>query len=175
MGSIVRETLPEVKIVILSGHDEFSFAKEAIKIGAMEYLLKPVTAQDLYEALQKIASQLDQERAEKENLAILRTQVEEHKAAQREQLLLKVVLGTLSSSDAILESQRLDIDLMAGYYAIILIKIELHDLSIRFDYQELQEIQVLISTVAQGYPNLLLIQKNIEEIIVLVKGILPAK
>lgn len=40
---IVHETMPEVRTVILSGHDEFEYAHEAIKLGVVEYLLKPIS------------------------------------------------------------------------------------------------------------------------------------
>ncbi|KPV50660.1 hypothetical protein SE17_25610, partial [Kouleothrix aurantiaca] len=59
---ILRETLPSTKIIILSGHDEFKYAQEAIKIGVTEYLLKPIVPHDLIAALRKVAQQLSEER-----------------------------------------------------------------------------------------------------------------
>ena len=58
---ILRETLPATKIIILSGHDEFKYAQEAIQIGVTEYLLKPIVPQDLVAALRKVARQIDEE------------------------------------------------------------------------------------------------------------------
>src|SRR5512139_1380668 len=68
LSKIVRERMPWVKIVILSGHDEFEYAQQAIKLGVTEYLLTPVTVQDLHQVLQKLSAQLNQERKEQENL-----------------------------------------------------------------------------------------------------------
>ena len=50
---MVRKELPGTKIIILSGYDEFEYAKEAIKIGISDYLLKPVTPAALIDALKK--------------------------------------------------------------------------------------------------------------------------
>jgi two-component system response regulator YesN len=57
---ILRERMPWVKIIILSGHDEFNYAQAAVKLGVTEYLLKPISALDLHNVLQKVASQLYQ-------------------------------------------------------------------------------------------------------------------
>ena len=47
----VSRSMPWVRIIILSGHDEFEYAKQAISIGVTEYLLKPVTSEILFQAL----------------------------------------------------------------------------------------------------------------------------
>src|SRR5262245_44691591 len=77
LSKIVRERMPWVKIIILSGHDEFEYAQKAIHLGVTDYLLKPVTVQKLQNALQKLAVQLEQERIEKNNLKHLQEQVAE--------------------------------------------------------------------------------------------------
>ena len=57
-----KKTMPWIKIVILSGHDEFEYAKQAIAIGVEDYLLKPVTSGRLMEILGEIAGKIDEER-----------------------------------------------------------------------------------------------------------------
>jgi len=81
---IVRERMPRTKMVILSGHDEFDYAQQAIQLGVTEYLLKPVTVRQLHEVLQRLGAQLDRERNEQEALERLRQQVEDSRAALAE-------------------------------------------------------------------------------------------
>src|SRR5512136_2310378 len=107
---IVRERMPWVKIIILSGHDEFEYARQAIKLGVTEYLLKPVTVQDLHNVLQKIAAQLEQERKDQEHLQKLRDQIEENRAALRERFLIKLVVGAVSPTEVIEKGQLLGLD-----------------------------------------------------------------
>src|SRR6476646_4374374 len=68
LSKIVRERMPWVKIIILSGHDEFEYTQQAINLGVADYLLKPVTVQKLQNILQKLIVQLNRERKEQENL-----------------------------------------------------------------------------------------------------------
>src|SRR5512136_1350040 len=84
LSQIVQDRMPATKIIILSGHDEFEYAQKAIKLGVFEYLLKPVSVQDLHNVLRKVASELDRERDEQQALRTLRDQVEENRAALRE-------------------------------------------------------------------------------------------
>lgn len=62
----VKKELPHIKILILSGFNEFDYAKQAIDLGVTEYLLKPVTARQLLDALHKAADAIREEQATKE-------------------------------------------------------------------------------------------------------------
>jgi two-component system response regulator YesN len=63
---IVRCELPDVRILILSGYDDFSYAQKAIRLGVSEYLLKPVGPSELIEALHKIAAGLEKKEPSEE-------------------------------------------------------------------------------------------------------------
>lgn len=62
LSRLVKHELPETKIILLSGYDEFQYAKEAIDIGITDYLVKPVTGAQLIGTLKKIGQKIEEER-----------------------------------------------------------------------------------------------------------------
>ena len=53
LSKLVCAELPETKIILISGHNDFEFAQEAIEIGVEQYLLKPVTKSSLLKTLEE--------------------------------------------------------------------------------------------------------------------------
>jgi two-component system, response regulator YesN len=170
---IVRERMPWIKIIILSGHDEFEYAQAAISLGVTDYLLKPVTVKKLHHVLQKLAAQLDQERREQENLKKLQEQVEENRVTLRERLLLKLVVGAVSSTEAIEKGQSLGLDLIARYYLVVILKTELGDRSEQFDYDEYQQVQRIVANLVENNPDIFLLKKDWGDLILIIKGSTP--
>ena len=68
----LKELYQSIKVIIFSGFDEFEYAKEAIKIEAEEYILKPINASELREVFERIKGNLDRELDEKRNIDKLR-------------------------------------------------------------------------------------------------------
>lgn len=58
---MVRAEMPMVKIIIISGYDEFAYAQEAIKYGVYDYILKPVGAEELYRTVQKLVETMEKD------------------------------------------------------------------------------------------------------------------
>jgi two-component system response regulator YesN len=52
---------PKLKLAIVSGFDDFSFARQALRFGVEEYLLKPVDRGELEQLLHKVRQKLDKE------------------------------------------------------------------------------------------------------------------
>jgi two-component system response regulator YesN len=170
---IIREHMPWVKIIILSGHDEFHYAQTALKMGVTEYLLKPVSAQDLYDVLHRVAGLLDQEKKERESLKRLRDQVEDNLVLLRERFLLRLVTGAESSAAAIEQSQQLGLNIIAKGYLVMLINIELAENAQPFDYREYQGVEHLIASLVGSNPDAYLVKKDLEELVLIIKGDSP--
>jgi two-component system response regulator YesN len=167
---ILRDRMPGVKVIILSGHDEFHYAQEAVKLGVTEYLLKPVGVQDLHNVLGKIAAQLDYERVEREKLQQLKNQIEDDLALRQEKFLLKLVMGGMSSLEAIQESQLLELDLIAKWYLVMVVEFELCGRAEQFNYYEHEQVEQIISRLIGNNPDVFLAKIGVEELILIIKG-----
>lgn len=170
LSKIIREHMPWVKIIILSGHNEFEYAQSAVKLGVTEYLLKPVSANDLHQVLAGLSDTLDQEKKERENLRTLQTKVDSNLVLSRENFLLKLVMGGVSSAEAIEESQHFGLDMIARYYLVVLIRVELCPDSRPFDYYEYHQVEQLVSELAGNNMDVFLTKKDPEELVLLIKG-----
>ena len=96
--------------------------------------------------------------------------MEENRASFRERLLLDLVVGAVSSAQAIEKAEPLGLDLMASAYLVVVIKIELIDPSAQFDYQAYLRARTIISRLVESDPDVLLIKKDLEEIVLIMKG-----
>lgn len=54
----VKEELPDTEIIILSGYEEFEYAKESIRIGVAQYLTKPISGDALLKELEGIKTRI---------------------------------------------------------------------------------------------------------------------
>ncbi len=120
----VAHTMPWVQMVILSGYDEFAYAKEAISLGVKDYLLKPVNAQELLQALSRIGERIREEKKRQADIKSLKEQFASSSRYMQEQLLRELFLDPLSQEDAagIMErSRKLNMSLLAGFYLAVLI------------------------------------------------------
>ncbi len=173
LSKIVHERMPWIKIIIISGHDEFEYAQKAIELGVAEYLLKPVTVKNIHQSLQKITAQLDREKKEQKDLEELRTQFNENRETLRERLLLKLVVGAILSTDAIEQGQLLGLDLVARCYLVVILKAELGDRSEQFDYDEYRQVQEIVAGRVRNNPDIFLLNRDWEEQVLVMKGESP--
>ena len=72
---VLRTQMPWIGIIILSGYDEFEYARQCLQLGVREYLLKPIDAEDLRKALDKVGTQLQEEKKQREHAESLRARM----------------------------------------------------------------------------------------------------
>ena len=122
----VKRVLPWIGVVILSGYDDFSYARQAISLGVKEYLLKPITADELGEALRRVAGQIAEERRAQS----LRREAASGNPFLREKLLASLFTeeGDRFEDEQLMRQMRaMGVNLAAGCYAVIDIAFPLKD------------------------------------------------
>ncbi len=75
----VKKNYPTVEVGIISGYDEFHYAKEAIDLNVISYLTKPITQEDVDEFLNRFKESLDKNRRLSEDLDNMRKYFDESK------------------------------------------------------------------------------------------------
>ena len=109
-----KELFPEIRIVIFSGYNDFTFAQEAIRYGVTDYILKPVDPDNFHEIIEK---------AEKN---IRDRQAEENREIRRQNFLQQYFLQNYlySGKKEILEKagEFVDLDKWNGWHCAILIE-----------------------------------------------------
>ena len=115
---ILTDRLPAARFVVFSGFDAFEYAKQAIQMNVVEYILKPINADELSAVLRRLKDQLDRERAERRNVELLRSRYTENLPVLRELFYATLLDGHIEPGTERERAARLDIDLQGEEWAV---------------------------------------------------------
>lgn len=89
--SKIAEEKPNTYCIVFSGFNEFDYVRNAIKLGVIDYLEKPISIQSIEQALQKIQLHV----LAKQEQEFLKMQLQETQKAMLEKLSLELILGSM--------------------------------------------------------------------------------
>lgn len=122
---LVKEELPNINILILSGYDEFDYAKEAIRLGVTEYLLKPISSGKLLEALNGVSESIRREKEDKDLVRKYMEEMRENTEHEKQKFFEQMIAGNLSMADALETGKKYEMNLSAGMYNLLLFRFTL--------------------------------------------------
>lgn len=122
---LVKKELPNIKILILSGYDEFDYAKEAIHLGVTEYLLKPISSGKLLEALNGVSESIRREKEDKDLVRKYMEEMRENTEHEKQKFFEQMIAGNLSMADALETGEKYEMNLSAGMYNLLLFRFTL--------------------------------------------------
>ncbi|RED54933.1 response regulator [Cohnella lupini] len=159
LSTIVRQRFPDTKIIILSGHDEFNYARTALRIGVDEYILKPASSADLISLLHSVSRKIDRERREKQK-----------QVYSYDKLLGDLCGGLIASDDAEIAAAALSLPLLSTYYAAVIWDMRCADHSSPHDEAILLEAESIIEEIAKTHGDLWRYKRSRAETVWLVRG-----
>ena len=120
LAKLAKKELPELKIVILSGYDDFNYAKQAISIGVEEYLLKPITKNALIERLSEIRSRYEHEKTQKEYYEKFQREMQVYEKNSNRDFFEALVCGSMDMMEVYKKAEKLGLDIVAEAYNILI-------------------------------------------------------
>ena len=73
LTKFVYENYPDTKVIIISGYDEFEYAKQAVRYQVLEYMLKPVTPAELIGTLTHVKKMFDEKKQSRNDMKKIRS------------------------------------------------------------------------------------------------------
>ena len=120
LSKLVLKEFPNTKIIIISGYDDFEYARQAIEIGVEQYLLKPITKANLMNVLREVKEKIEQEQEQRNYQAQFQRDSQEYEQFARRSFIEQVVAGKLSVQQIYEDAGRLGLELKAQSYCIAL-------------------------------------------------------
>lgn len=124
LSRLIKKEFPWMEIIILTGFEEFEYAKEAISLGVAKYLLKPISGDELLKEIADIAEKIEEKKKEREIREKYLMEMEENFQKERKELFQYLVTGSKSMTELLEIAERLKIDLSALWYNIVLVKLQ---------------------------------------------------
>ncbi|MDQ0920550.1 response regulator [Paenibacillus sp. V4I5] len=173
LSSIVRKKMPDVKIIILTGHGEFEYARSALRMGVEEYCLKPLSAAEIITMLQVVSTKIDKEREEKARIEKLKQTESDKEVISQDKLLNDLCSGFIMTSEAIHLSTSLHLSLLAHYYVVAMMDIRYPGPSSSIQSDTLQESELLLIDTCRSLQqnnHHLMFQRSRTETVWILKG-----
>lgn len=120
----IQMSYPYIKVIILTGHDEFDYAQKALRLKVHDFVLKPITANELRSLLNKVKDEMDQEAESRENLSHLKMQLFQSLPLLRERFLEQLIGGTLSEANIMERLDYFGLALSAPNYLVVAVDID---------------------------------------------------
>lgn len=145
----VKEELPETKCIVLCGYQDFEYARQAMKYGAIRYLVKPVEEEELIEIIEDISESMLNTNQEKERLEYLNRKLIESEPFLRNKLLYDIVSGeTADLCDVSSKLKRFGINKFPQKFVCAVLEFEINDSIGGFTGEDLELVRFGVANIA---------------------------
>ena len=173
LARLAKKEIPGLKVVILSGYDDFNYAKQAIGIGVEDYLLKPITMNAFIELLSEIRSRYEHEKTQKEYYEKFQREMQAYEKNSSRDFFEALVDGSMDMMEVYKRAEKLGLDIVAEAYNVLIFTMNCdEDFSGQRDEYSSWEAESLelLENFFAGHSSAMLFRSNIFSYGVLLKG-----
>ncbi len=166
LSRLIKKEMPWIEIIILTGFEEFEYAKEALRIGVAEFLTKPISGEDLLREMNVVAQKILEKRELEEKL---NKEQEENLQQDRKNFFQQLVTGGKSTEELLSMAEKLELDITAMCYNMVLFDVTMKDSQGESDTDAFQDFDREIAQLDGAYP-ILAFDRSLEGVALLFKA-----
>ncbi len=144
-----REKGVNSKIIILTGHSEFNYARQAVQLGVHNYILKPVNEEELAQSLLEMKKLIEMEASVRIEFDMLKQQVNDSLPLLKDKFLNDLLQGNIiiNDDDSVKKMKYLNINIRSRYRQAITIEIDYED-NLDWNNEDRQLWKFAVSNIA---------------------------
>ena len=119
LSKIVSEEFPRTKIVIISGYDDFEYARKAIEVGVDQYLLKPITRLMMKKTLLELKEKIEQDMVQNDYQAQFQSEMHVYEQFSRRRFMERLLGGDMPVQEIYEEASRLSLEITEPCYNLL--------------------------------------------------------
>lgn len=169
LSRLIKKEFPWMEIIILTGFEEFEYAKEAISLGVARYLLKPISGVELLKEISEIAEKIADKKKEREIREKYAMEMEENFQKEKKELFQYLVTGAKSMTELLDIAERMKLDLAALWYNIVLVKVQSTNHAPEEYSKRMIEVEKKLATLVEDR-HILVFDRNLEGKAILFKA-----
>lgn len=114
---------PDMKIIVITGHDDFEYAQRGIKAGVYDFIVKPIDEDEIEHTIKKAYNQIKEEREQKANYGWLEDQLKKELPYLKEKFLIDLLQSHMEEQDFLRRKKFTKINEISSVYQITMIEI----------------------------------------------------
>lgn len=123
LSRMIKAEFPFMEIILLTGYEDFEYAKEAIKIGVSSYLSKPISGDNLLKEVGAVAEKIRQRNTEREIAERYRADMKERTEYDKQLFLQDLLTGEKDLPYLLGKAKELSIDITALKFNLLIFKV----------------------------------------------------
>lgn len=136
LSGIVRQMYPWIKIVILTGHEDFDYAKRSIQAGVYDFLLKPIDDREILRVILDLKAKIVAERAERDEHQRLKEQLTENLPYLKEKFLNELLQNKFYDLEIKEKLEYFQIKFESSPFQVAVLELSPHNQKGHFDAEE---------------------------------------
>jgi two-component system response regulator YesN len=174
LAGLVSSQFPYIKMIILTGFDEFEYAQQAIRLKVSDFILKPITAQEIRKLLDRVRAEMDEETKRHEDLGRLNSQLSQSLPLLKERFLERLAAFGIGRAEIRERFDYFGLPPISPLYLIMVVDIddfgdrELHSYENDIEFLRFAAYDIFKETLEQE--NVMLFRTREERMVAILSG-----
>lgn len=112
-----------MKIIFISGYNDFEYLKSALKLDAVDYVLKPVNLKEMHDVIRKVVNMIEDDKSQQNKIYQMNAKLLQSMPLLREKFLISLIRDGISDGNNLkerLEFLGLNLDISGRYCVLVL-------------------------------------------------------